>query len=342
VTGPRHAEERPAHRDPEAPLMGQPAPQQRAQPPAPAERPVAQPLAPRAAPAPAEAATAPDGEAAARGSRVAVLESATITAAGAPAAPTVAPPWDRVGPGPRDDGPGRDIRPAERLTGRMPRLHIGSHVMPHSALAHFILPAGGGGLVVGTNQRQQPVSVRFFRPEASRITVIGGAGAGQLLTLRALALGCRVAVITVEPMAWQEFARRATSSSDAVAIFPSERPFAVSASETQPVLIVYDLGRSGPAQPPVLGPWQTQLTILRQLDDAGVPAVTDSHLVAVQRLSPAEAHVAAAGMQLSAETVQLLQTMADEVAVWWGTGPDRYVWWIPTEAERACLCVPWR
>jgi hypothetical protein len=107
------------------------------------------------------------------------------------------------------------------------------------------------------------------------------------------------------------------------------------------VLLVYDLGRSGPTQPPVLGPWQTQLTILRQLDEAGVPAVTDGHLVAVQRLSPAEARLAATAMRLSPETVGLLQTMADELAVWWGTGPDRYIWFVPTESERACLSVPW-
>jgi hypothetical protein len=223
----------------------------------------------------------------------------------------------------------------------MPRLHIGSHVLSHSALPYLTVPAGTGGLVVGTNHRRQPVSVRLFRPEGSQVTVVGGAGTGQLLTLRALAVGCQVAVITVDPAPWHEFGLRATGRSDALIVLPAERRLALPAAETEPVLLVYDLGRSGPAQSPRLGPWQTQLTILRQLDETGVPAITAGHLVAVvRRLNPSEAHVAAMAMRLSGETVALLQTMADDLAVWWGAGPDRYIWFVPTEAERASLCIP--
>ncbi|MEH1130716.1 hypothetical protein [Micromonospora sp. CPCC 206061] len=228
------------------------------------------------------------------------------------------------------------------LSGRLARLRIGSHTASRSALAQLRIASPGTGLILGADRQQGPVSVRFFRPEPTRIALVGGAWAGQLVTFRALALGARVAVVTADPQAWQGFGERATGRGDRVAVLSAEQPLAVTASAQQPILVVYDLGQLGATAPQPLGPWQTQLTILRQLSQPGVPSIQDCNLVMLQRLGSTEAALAGSSLRLPAASTQFLQVMADDMIALVGDGAERYIWFAQTDVERQYSGAPRR
>jgi hypothetical protein len=219
-------------------------------------------------------------------------------------------------------------------TGRQPGLRIGWHSASLSALAQLGVSSPGIGLILGADVDQNSVPVRFFRPEPTRITLVGGAWAARLVAFRALALGATILVMTGDPGVWHGLGEQATGQSGRLLVAEGERPVGgVNATPEQPVLVVYDLGVIGPSGNPVLSPWQTQLTVLRQLDERGVPAVQGSHLVVMQRLALHEAALMASALRLTSQSAQLLQMMEDEMLAVMGGGADRYVWTSPTGAE---------
>ncbi|HET6213655.1 MAG TPA: hypothetical protein VFE14_12395 [Micromonosporaceae bacterium] len=282
-----------------------------------------------------------------------VATAASPFALAAPAAEAIAdelvaiPDTTRVQPPRPSPVPERprppDVNGHRGRAGRLDRLRVGSHMVSPAALSRMGFAVPGGGLVVGADRRQRPVSVRFFRPEPTKITVVGGAWAGQLIAFRALAMGARAAVVTVEPSIWNSFGEWATKRTDRVVVWNQERPVAVAGTAAQPTLLVYDLGVAGPATPPPLGPWQTQLTVLRELDHAGVPSVQEGHLVLLQRLDGAEAGVAGTALRLPEHSVGFLQLMADDMlAVVGGGAADQYVWLTETDVERTYFGDPRR
>ncbi len=230
----------------------------------------------------------------------------------------------------RRPGPGRGTR---ALTGRLARLRIGSHSVSRSALAQIKVAAVGAGLILGADRHHAPVSVRIFRPEPTRVTLVGGPWAGRLMAFRAFAVGARVAVITAEPQAWQEFGYRATGQPDRVMVIGAQQPLAMAASAQQPILVIDEFGTAGGTSPQALGPWQTQLTIVRQLDPAGVPLVQDCDLVMLQRLRVEEATVASKALRLPGASTQFLQVMADDMVALVADGADRYISFAQTDVR---------
>jgi hypothetical protein len=196
------------------------------------------------------------------------------------------------------------------------------------------ISAQGTGLILGADQHQAPVSVRFFRPEPTRVTLVGGAWASQLIAFRALALGTRVAVVTNQPHGWQGFGERVTGRDDRMSVLGAEQPVTLTGTAQQPLLVIHDLGLVGTASSAPLGPWQTQLTVLRQLERSGVPAVQDADLVLLQRIGSAEAAFIANALRLPAPSVQYLQTMADDMMAMVAGGSDHYLWFAQTDVER--------
>jgi hypothetical protein len=281
----------------------------------------------------------------AAGAATAVAGAAATTAPVAPRAePLAIPDAGRHGPpgtSPENGGPHRG-NGQPRPSGRLAKLRIGSHTVSRSALAQLRVAPAGTGLLLGADRNQGPVLVSFFRPTPTRVTLVGGVWAGQLMAFRALALGARVVVVTADPYAWQGFGERATGQGDRVTVMTAEQPLALIATVQQPVLIVYDQGGVGAVTPQPLGPWQTQLTILRRLDRAGVSSVQDCDLVVLQRLAGAEAALAGDALRLPAPSTQLLQAMADDMVALIGGGADRYVWLTQTEVERQYAGAPRR
>jgi hypothetical protein len=222
------------------------------------------------------------------------------------------------------------------------RLRIGSHTVSRSALAQIRLSPANSGLILGMDRHKSPVLLRMFGPTPTRVALVGGVWAGQLVAFRALALGTRVVVVTTDPYAWQGFGERATGQADRVAVTTVDQPPALTGSVRQPVLVIYDQGGVGANAPQPLAPWQTQLTILRRLDQVGVSSVRDSDLVMLQRLTGPEATVAGAALRLPASSTQFLQVMANDMVALVGGGTERYVWLTQTEVERQYAGAPRR
>jgi hypothetical protein len=242
------------------------------------------------------------------------------------------------GGSPPDDHRDPGQRPA--LSGRLTTLHIGSHTATRAALAQLRVAPPATGLIAGIDRYQRPVPVPFFRPEPTRIGLVGGNGTGHLLAFRALALGTRVAVVTDQPGRWDGFGEHAVGQADRVVVYASERALAVTATAQQPALVIYDLGVASATKPPPLAPWQTQLTILRRLDRSGLPSLQESHLVMLHRLTEPEATTLGTALRLSDRQVQLLQVMSDDMLALLGGGVDQYVWLAQTELERRYVDPP--
>ncbi|WP_433829083.1 hypothetical protein ACQP2E_07115 [Actinoplanes sp. CA-015351] len=215
--------------------------------------------------------------------------------------------------------------------------------MPRAGLRRItVTPATGAGLLLGRNQQQIPVPLKLFSPRPERVALVGGAWAAQLLIFRAFAVGARAIVVTTEQRAWSGFGERATGQYNRLTVLGGEPSSLPPGTAQTPSLIVYDLGVTGPAAAPPLGPWSTQLTVLRQLDRPGVAALQEAGLTLLQRLGGDEATLAAASLRLDQQNGQLLQFMTDDMIAVTGNGPDRFVFLNQTPLEQQYVGMPRR
>ncbi|MFG1900207.1 type VII secretion protein EccE [Micromonospora carbonacea] len=177
------------------------------------------------------------------------------------------------------------------------------------------LPVGDAGLMVGANRRGAAVTVRLFRPEGTRLMLVGGVRAAQLLALRALALGARVAVQTTRPRAWEPFVRGVATPDGPIPVLPPGRATdAVAGSALRPVLLVVD---AGPV-PADAGPgpaWRSTLVVRDGLTASDVDQLGRADLVVLQPLRPAEAALAGAALGLGGSAEWLTRIREDMVAV---------------------------
>ncbi|BBH66792.1 hypothetical protein ACTI_34770 [Actinoplanes sp. OR16] len=251
--------------------------------------------------------------------------------------------------------PGRPPRPPEEIgppdrtgpSGRTARLRIGWHAIPRSALRRLTgtpqhPDRAGAGLLVGRDQQHLPVHLKVFDPSPTRLALIGGVWAAQLLIFRAFAVGARVLVVTTEQRAWSGFGERATGQYHRLTVLGGEPDTLPPGSAQTPSLIVYDLGVTGPAAPPPLGSWSAQVTVLRQLDRPGIATLQEAGLTLMQRLGGDEATLAAASLRLDQQNGRLLQFMTDDMVALVGDGPERFVQLHQTGVEQQLLGAPRR
>ncbi|MGC4804819.1 type VII secretion protein EccE [Micromonospora sp. DT233] len=184
-----------------------------------------------------------------------------------------------------------------------------------AALTDLELSIGGAGLMVGANRRGGAVTIRLFRAEGTRLMLVGGVRAAQLLALRAMASGARVVVQTTRPRAWEPFVRGVGAPGGPIPVLPPGRPVAgVAASVLRPLLLVVD---GGPA-PAAAGPapsWQSTLVLRDELTPADVDSLGRADLAVLQPLSPAEATLAGAALGLGGSAQWLTRIREDMVAV---------------------------
>lgn len=243
---------------------------------------------------------------------------------------------------PADDGGQADSLARTGPSGRMARLHVGWHALPRAALKSVSVAPSDAGLVIGQDRQQAPVPVRLFAPEPVRVTLVGGVWAAQLLIFRAFAVGARVTVVTSEPTAWIGFGERATGQYNRLTVLSGEQGVTGVGTAQEPALAVYDLRVNGPATAPQLGPWRSQLTILRQLDRPGIAALQESQLTLLQRLGGAEAALATSALRLRRHSGQFLQVMADDMMALISDGTDRYLSLAQTRVEHEHVGPPRR
>jgi hypothetical protein len=184
---------------------------------------------------------------------------------------------------------------------------------PELAALEFAL--GESGLMVGANRHGGALTVRLFRPTTTRLLLVGGVRAAQLLTLRALALGARVAVQTTRPRVWEPFVRGVGAPGGAVPLVPPGRPVGgAPGSPLHPLLLVVD---AGPV-PPEVGPaaaWQSVLVVRDELTPADTAALARADLAILQPLDPGEAALAGAALGLGGSADWLTRIRDDMVAV---------------------------
>nr|WP_117668463.1 type VII secretion protein EccE [Micromonospora sp. MW-13] len=184
-----------------------------------------------------------------------------------------------------------------------------------AALDALELPVGEAGLMVGTNRRGGAVTIRLFRPEGTRLMLVGGVRAAQLVALRAMALGARVAVQTTRPRAWERFVRGVGAPGGPIPVLPPGRPVGgAPASALRPLLLVVDAG----PMPPAAGPgraWRSTLVVRDDLTPADVDPLGRADLAVLQPLSPAEATLAGAALGLGGSADWLTRIREDMVAV---------------------------
>ncbi len=177
------------------------------------------------------------------------------------------------------------------------------------------LSVGESGLMVGANRHGGGVTVRLFGPGTTRLLLIGGVRAAQLMALRALALGARVVVQTARPRAWEPFVRGVGAPGGAVPLIPPGRPVGgAPGSPLQPLLLVVD---AGPV-PPEVGPaaaWQSVLVVRDELTPADSAALARADLAILQPLDPGEAALAGAALGLGGSAEWLTRIRDDMVAV---------------------------
>ena len=177
------------------------------------------------------------------------------------------------------------------------------------------LPPAAAGLMVGANRHGAALTVRLFRPATTRVLLVGGVPAAQLLVLRALALGARVVVQTGRPRFWEPFVRGVGTVGGGVPLLPPGRPVGgAPGSPLHPLLVVVD---AGPV-PPEAGPaaaWQSVLVVRDELTPADTPALARADLAILQPLDPDEAALAGAALGLGGSAEWLTRIRDDMVAV---------------------------
>nr|QLK01143.1 type VII secretion protein EccE [Micromonospora carbonacea] len=202
------------------------------------------------------------------------------------------------------------------LAGTLPlALAVPGAAADPAVLDELELPVGAAGLMVGANRRGAAVTIRLFRPEGTRLMLVGGVRAAQLVALRALALGARVAVQTTRPRVWEPFVRGVGTPDGPIPVLPPGRAVdGVAGSPLRPALLVVD---AGPV-PADAGPgpaWQSTLVVRDGLTPSDVDQLGRADLVVLQPLRPAEAALAGAALGLGGSAEWLTRIREDMVAV---------------------------
>jgi type VII secretion protein EccE len=184
---------------------------------------------------------------------------------------------------------------------------------PPDNLTQLHLPLGGDGLMVGTNRHGAPVTLRLFRPEPTRLILVGGVRAAQLLALRAMALGGRVAVQTSRPYAWEPFVRGVSTPGETILLVPAGRQVALPpGSPMHPLLLVVDVG---PVGVDAGAGWQATLVVRDELTPVDVDTLSRADVVMLQPLRPDEAALAAGTLGLGEAQEWLTRIREDMVGV---------------------------
>ncbi|MEU8114908.1 type VII secretion protein EccE [Micromonospora sp. NPDC048947] len=186
---------------------------------------------------------------------------------------------------------------------------------PGPAVDDWELSVGDAGMMVGTNRHGRAVTVRLFRPESTRVLLVGGVRAAQLVALRALALGALVVVQTARPRAWEPFIRGVGAPGGTIPLLPPGRAVADGVGTAlRPLLLIVDAGPVAAEAAPG-PPWRATLVVRDELTPADVDALSRADLALLQPLSSAEATLAGAALGLGGSAEWLTRIREDMVAV---------------------------
>lgn len=194
-----------------------------------------------------------------------------------------------------------------------PGSRMGLHLANAAAFTGLDLLAGGSGLVVGRNRQGSTVTVKLFRPEPTRLMLVGGVRCAQLLAFRAMALGARLCIQTAREQEWDAYLRRCAVGRESAAFVPPGTQLPP-ATPTEPQLVLVDTGPSTPDQM-MDAPWRATLVVRDELAGWDVDTMLRSDIVLMQRLTVPESAVAADALGLAEAQSWLPQIHPEMVGV---------------------------
>nr|WP_238433349.1 type VII secretion protein EccE [Micromonospora tarensis] len=201
------------------------------------------------------------------------------------------------------------------LAATLPLALTAPAAQPRPTMDDWELSFGAAGMMVGTNRHGGAVTVRLFRPESTRVVLVGGVRAAQLVALRALALGALVVVQTARPRVWEPFVRGVGAPGGTIPLLPPGRSVAAGVGTAlRPLLLVVDAGPV-PADAEPGPPWRATLVVRDELTSADVDALSRADLALLQPLNAAEAALAGTALGLGGSAEWLTRIRDDMVAV---------------------------
>ncbi|MDT0310319.1 hypothetical protein RM780_25705 [Streptomyces sp. DSM 44917] len=216
------------------------------------------------------------------------------------------------------------------------------HALSAGDLEELALPAGDDGIIVGLDSRSRPAVLGIHHPAPYDIVLIGGLWAAQVLALRAVATGARVAVETGRPRLWTRLAQAANGGVECMTLHEVGRVPPLGATLGSTVLVVRDCGARPPRGRVASAAWQPVLTLLPYLGPAAPRLLERAALVGVQRVSPDEAGPVGRLLALPALQAEALPTLAENATLWCTRTSRLLVRTVPTESETGLLGMPSR
>jgi hypothetical protein len=178
------------------------------------------------------------------------------------------------------------------------------------------LTVPAAGVVLGLDPARQPVVLALFRRRATAVSLVAGLHLGQVLALRAAAVGARVIIETARPDRWDPVVLHSGLDSTQLTLREPGRvagdPAWPKPAPTGPLLVIRDCGARPPYTPVPYGPWVAVVTLLPDPRSAGQLGHAD--LAGFQRVPEAEAVLARRVLGLSeADTEALSELPVDTV-----------------------------
>ncbi|MFE0044742.1 hypothetical protein [Streptomyces albireticuli] len=213
----------------------------------------------------------------------------------------------------------------------------GRHELSPEQFEALALPVGDDGVVIGADPREAPAVLGLARPTPFDAVLIGGAWTAQIIALRTVGTGARVAVETARRQLWTGLAQAANGGQQCVTLHDVGRVPPQGPTVHSPVLVVRDCGVRPPRGRVVAAPWQPVLTLLPYLGPEAPRLMDSADLVGVQRVSPEEARHLGRLLGLPQEDVDALPTLRDGLTLWCAGGTRMYVDTRATEPETGLL-----
>ncbi|MCQ8768589.1 hypothetical protein [Streptomyces telluris] len=248
--------------------------------------------------------------------------------------------WTPASPGPGSApgaGPGR---PRFGLGLFGPRR--GRHELAPEEYEALALPVGDDGVVIGTDPHGAPAVLGVARPTPFDAVLIGGAWTAQVIALRTVGTGARVAVETGRRGLWTPLAQAANGGQQCVTLHDVGRVPPQGPSVHAPVLVMRDCGARPPRGRAVTAPWQSVLTLLPYLGPDAPRLLGGADLVGVQRVSPEEAQQLGSLLGLPQTDVEALPALPETVTLWCARRSWTYVDVRATDTETQLLGAPRR
>jgi len=218
---------------------------------------------------------------------------------------------------------------------------VTTHVTTAHDLGELAVHAGHAGLVLGLNRQRRPTTARLFRPEPTRVTLIGGPRCAQLLAFRAFAIGAVVVIQSARPAAWEAFVRGVSAPTDMIGFAPPGSMPPRPATAFRPELVIVDVGPTVGDLPLPGGSWRATLVLRDELTAWDVDSLVRADLALFQPLTDIEAALAVAVPGLADVREWLIRIRADMITVA-SNGSVRWAQLSPTGTERALIGSPSR